>query len=160
MLNGSAAARQLQADSDMQAMFDNVVQYSEKAPTCHLLSAKHYLSSTLVGICYALVSEYLLGHLSIFRLRHLQIMSTNMAYMSGLVLYVPICSDPAPDPAGSPHQPNCQWRRANRLMNDNKQSTSSNIASLNHTNIISQNMSTIKMMNQRDGLVNLKFRIL
>ena len=108
----------------------------------------------------ALVSEYLLGHLSIFRLRHLRIMSTKMACMSGLVLYQPICSDPAPDPAGSPHQPNCQWRRANRLMNDNKQSTSSNIASLNLTNIISQNMSTIKMMNQRDELVNLKFRIL
>ena len=46
-------------------------------------------------------------------------------------------------------------------MNDNKQqSSSSNITSLNPANIISQNMATIKMMNQRDGLVNLKFRIL
>ena len=44
-------------------------------------------------------------------------------------------------------------------MNDNKQQSSSS-TSLNQTNIISQNMATIKMMNQRDGLVNLKFRIL
>ena len=170
VLNGSAAARQLQADSDMQAMFDNVVQYSVTT-TCHLLFAKHSPSSTLVGISLKLLIFPFSGWDILLicvlidswcgRRYHLQVMSINITCMSGLVLYLPICSEPAPDPAGSPHQPNCQWRRANRLMNDNKQqSSSSNIASLIQTNIISQNMATIKMMNQRDGLVNLKFRIL